>query len=339
MEPNENISIQNKVKSESSKHFISLHISHKGNQKSIHLKKGHTLAICIAACVLIGSCGISLGSYLSAKNDLMASQQELQQIERTNRKLEQNSKALQNENNDYTQNIEDLQNKAAELEQKINELESMKNNLNDQLNNISTSDSASTEIYNAVASCFVESQPATPSFTPIVTTSFNKVTSLAAQLERIDSRLSETGTSFSEVATNVTETLSAYSDIPSGMPVNGILSTKFNPNGLSSISDGRVHKGIDISTRSRILPITATAAGTVIESSYHNEFGYYVVIDHGNGFTTRYAHNTENLVTAGDIVKKGDTIATTGSTGQSTGIHCHYEVSLNGVYQDPMDYQ
>ncbi|WP_313528136.1 M23 family metallopeptidase [Anaerotignum sp.] len=339
MEPNENISIENQIENQNSKHFLSLHISHKGNQKSVHLKKGHTLAICVAACVLIGGCAISLGSYLSTKNDLMASEQELQQIERTNRKLEQNTKALQNENNDYTQNIEDLQNKAAELEQKINELESMKNNLNDQLNNISTNDSASTEIYNAVASCFVEPEPTTPNFTPIVTTSFNKVTSLAAQLERIDSKLSETGTSFSQVATNVTETLSAYSDIPSGMPVNGILSTRFNPNGLSSISDGRTHKGIDISTRSKILPIAATAAGTVVEASYHDEFGYYVIIDHGNGFTTRYAHNTENLVAAGDVVKKGDTIATTGSTGQSTGIHCHYEVSLNGVYQDPMDYE
>lgn len=336
MEPIENIGIENQP----TKHFLSLHFFHKGNQKSIHLKKGHAVALCVAACVFISGSAISLGSYFSAKNDLLASEQELHQIERTNRKLEQNSKALQNEKTDYTQNIQDLQNKAAELENKINELETMKNNLNDQLNNISTNDSASSEIYNAVASCFIESESPTPNFTPIVTTSFNKVTSLVVQLDRIDSRLNDTGTSFTEVASNVTETLSAYSDIPSGMPVaNGILSTGFNPNGLSNISDGRVHKGIDLSTRSKILPIVATAAGTVVESSFHDEFGYYVVIDHGNGFTTRYAHNSENLVSPGDIVKKGDTIATTGSTGQSTGIHCHYEVSLNGVYQNPMDYQ
>lgn len=335
MEPNENISFHK----QSSKHFLSLHFSHKGTLKAIHLKKGHAVAVCIAACVLIGGSTVSLGSYLSAKNDLMASEQELQQIERTNRKLEQNTKALQSTNNDYTENIEDLQDKAAELEEKINELESVKNDLNDQLNNISVNDSASSAVYNAVASCFEETECETSGFTPIVTTSYNKVASLEAQLDRLDSHLSETGTSFTEVATNVTQTLSAYSDIPCGMPVNGILSTLFNPNGLSSISDGRVHKGIDISTRSRILPITATAAGTVVEATFHNEFGYYVLIDHGNGFTTRYAHNSENLVSVGDTVKKGDTIATTGSTGQSTGIHCHYEVRLNGVYQDPMDYQ
>lgn len=335
MEPNENLPLN----TEPTKHFLSLHISHKGNHKAFHLKKKQTIAICIAACVCIGGSTITIGSYFNAKNKLLASQQELQEVERTNRKLEQNTKALQSENNDYNQNIQDLQNKAAELEQKISELEDVKNNLNDQLNNLSTNDSASAEIYNAVASCFQETKPQTAGFTPIVTTSFNKVTSLAVQLDRIDCHLNEAGNSFNEVATNVTETLSAYSDIPSGLPVKGYLSSGFNPNGLSSISDGRVHNGLDISTRSKILPITATAAGTVVEADFRDDYGYYVLVDHGNGFVTRYAHNTENLVSVGDSVKKGDIVGTTGSTGQATGIHCHYEVILNGVFQDPMDFQ
>ncbi|KXL54527.1 murein DD-endopeptidase MepM [Anaerotignum neopropionicum] len=335
MEPNEKLSPDN----QSSKHFLSLHISHKGNQKAFHLKKEHTLAICVAACVFIGGSAVTLGSYFHTKNELLASQQELMEAERTNRKLEQTSEVLQDEHTEYTQNIDSLQEKAAELEQKINELEDVKNSLNDQLNHISANDNASAEIYNAVASCFVEAKPAAANFTPIVTTSFNKVTSLGVQLDRIDSRINQTGLSFSVVATDVTETLSAYSNIPSGLPVNGMLSSLFNPNGLSSISDGRVHYGVDISTRSRILPIVATAAGTVIEADYHCAYGNYVLIDHGSGFVTRYAHNTENLVSPGDVVKKGDVIATTGATGQSTGIHCHYEVILNGVFQDPMDYQ
>ncbi|MDD4843242.1 MAG: peptidoglycan DD-metalloendopeptidase family protein [Anaerotignum sp.] len=334
MEPNEKLSAN-----QPSKHFLSLHISHKGNQKAFHLKKTHTMAICVAACVFIGGSAVTLSSYCSAKNELLASQQELMEVERSNRKLEQTSDALQEEHTDYNQNIESLQEKAAELEQKINELENVKNNLNDQLDNISTNDSASAEIYNAVASCFVEAQPPTADFTPIVTTSFNKVTSLGVQLDRIDSRLNETGLSFSEVATDVTETLSAYSNIPSGLPTKGYISSSFNPQGLSSISDGRVHYGVDVATRSRILPIVATAAGTVIEVDYRDDYGNYVLIDHGNGFVTRYAHNTENFVFAGDIVKKGDVIATVGATGQATGVHCHYEVILNGVFQDPMDFQ
>lgn len=338
MESLENIPLNN----QSEHHFLSLHIAHKGKEKSLHVKKTHALAFCVAACLFVGGSAVTLGSYFNTKNELMTYEQELLQVERTNRKLSQNSKALENENTEYTQNIENLQNKAAELEQKINDLENVKNNLNDQLNSINTSDSASTELRNAVASCLVQEKPqveGTQDFTPIVTTSFNKVTSLAVQLDRINSRLNETETSFTKVATNVTETLSAYSDIPSGMPVKGIISTEFNPEGLSTISDGRVHYGLDLSTRSKILPIVATAAGKVIEAEYHNEYGNYVLIDHGNGFVTRYAHNTENLVSPGDVVKKGDIIATTGATGQSTGIHCHYEVILNGVFQDPMDFQ
>ncbi|NCU32326.1 MAG: hypothetical protein EOM23_05205, partial [Candidatus Moranbacteria bacterium] len=132
------------------------------------MKKTHTMAICVAACVFIGGSAVTLSSYCSAKNELLASQQELMEVERSNRKLEQTSDALQEEHTDYNQNIESLQEKAAELEQKINELENVKNNLNDQLDNISTNDSASAEIYNAVASCFVEAQPPTADFTPIV---------------------------------------------------------------------------------------------------------------------------------------------------------------------------
>ena len=66
---------------------------------------------------------------------------------------------------------------------------------------------------------------------------------------------------------------------------------------------------MDISTQSRIIPIYATASGTVVTAQYHSEFGNYVVIDHGNGFTTLYAHCTDLNVAVGDKVKKGDTIA------------------------------
>ena len=127
--------------------------------------------------------------------------------------------------------------------------------------------------------------------------------------------------------------------IPSGWPVESrIVSTEFNPTADPSISDGRKHEGMDISTKSQIIPIYATASGTVTTSTFHPEFGNYVVIDHGNGFTTLYAHCDELNVNAGDEIKKGDIIGTTGTTGMSTGIHCHYEIQLNGVYQNPRDY-
>lgn len=321
-----------------SKHFLSLHISHKGEQKTLHLKKGHAMAICATAALLVFGATASVSSYINAKNALAASQQELQQAAISNRLLQQTTGAAKAA--DSGENLEELQSQANALLEKIDELESLKNDLNNQLSHISGADAASAVVADAVASCLTE--PVTidvTGFTPIVSTSYDKTTALAVQLEKLDTRLNETGTSFTAVAANVTEALAAYSDIPSGMPVNGILSTAFNPEGLSSVSDGRTHKGIDLSTSSRILPIAATAAGKVVESNFHSGYGNYVLIDHGNGFTTMYAHNSENLVSVGDVVKKGDTIAMTGSTGQSTGIHCHYEIQLNGIYQNPVDYQ
>ena len=147
--------------------------------------------------------------------------------------------------------------------------------------------------------------------------------------------IDETGVSFISVAEDVTYTLAAQNNIPTGWPVESrLVSTEFNPSGVS----GRKHKGIDITTRSQIIPVYATAAGTVVTSTYHSGFGNYVVIDHYNGFTTLYAHCSELNVKVGDKVKKGDVIGMTGNTGMSSGIHCHYEIQLNGVYQNPRDY-
>ena len=81
----------------------------------------------------------------------------------------------------------------------------------------------------------------------------------------------------------------------------------------------------------------ATAAGVVTFAGY-TDGGYrnLVEIDHGNGFVTRYGHNSAVLVTVGMSVKQGQTIALMGSTGKSTGAHVHYEVRLNGSPTDPM---
>ena len=133
--------------------------------------------------------------------------------------------------------------------------------------------------------------------------------------------------------------LANQDNTPSGWPVESrIISTEFNPTGDHSISDGRKHEGIDISTRSQIIPIYATANGKVVTANYDSGYGYQIIIDHGNGYTTLYAHCSELLAAEGDTVKKGDIIATTGDSGWSTGIHCHYEIMLNGEYQNPRDY-
>ncbi len=84
--------------------------------------------------------------------------------------------------------------------------------------------------------------------------------------------------------------------------------------------------------------IEAAKGGTVVIAQYHNSYGNYVVIDHGGGVSTVYAHCSKLLVKVGDKVKKGDHIAEVGTTGNSTGYHLHFEFRKDGKYTDPFNY-
>ncbi len=100
---------------------------------------------------------------------------------------------------------------------------------------------------------------------------------------------------------------------------------------------GWKHTGIDVdgdfTTRS-----FAAADGTVIYSGWRNGYGNTVEIDHGGGIITRYGHHSKLYVKVGDVVKAGDVIAQTGTTGRSTGTHLHFEVIKNGKFQNPLEY-
>ena len=82
----------------------------------------------------------------------------------------------------------------------------------------------------------------------------------------------------------------------------------------------------------------AADGGTVIKSRYNSSYGNYVAIDHGNGMVTLYAHMSQRLVSVGQTVSAGQVIGKVGSTGNSTGPHLHFEVMVNGSYQNPMSY-
>lgn len=96
----------------------------------------------------------------------------------------------------------------------------------------------------------------------------------------------------------------------------------------------KLHTGIDIGAPSGTT-IVAANGGSVIKAGWNNSYGYMVMIDHGGGIVTLYAHNSKLLVKAGDVVSRGQSIAISGSTGQSTGPHLHFEVRVNGEYVDP----
>lgn len=96
-----------------------------------------------------------------------------------------------------------------------------------------------------------------------------------------------------------------------------------------------MHEGVDFiadpGTR-----VIAAAGGVVLSAEFHPQYGNLIEIDHGNGFTSRYAHLTRALVRAGQVVKRGQEIAASGNTGRSTGPHLHFEVRYKGVPQNPV---
>ena len=94
------------------------------------------------------------------------------------------------------------------------------------------------------------------------------------------------------------------------------------------------HEGIDFPAESGTY-IVAAATGKVVTAEFHPQYGKIIEIDHGNGLVSRYAHASTFLVKEGDLVIRGQRIATVGSTGRSTGPHLHFEVRLNGVPQNP----
>ncbi len=124
---------------------------------------------------------------------------------------------------------------------------------------------------------------------------------------------------------------------PSIWPVKGILTHGFGWRKDPFTGKPDYHQALDISAR-RGTSIVAPADGTVIEVKASRGYGKTVILSHGFGLTTRYAHLDSYNVKKGQKVKRGDVIAFLGSTGRSTGPHLHYEVRLDGKAVDPMKY-
>ncbi len=125
------------------------------------------------------------------------------------------------------------------------------------------------------------------------------------------------------------------STTPSIWPVTGTITSNFGYRGNPIGGGTGFHEGLDIAVDYGT-PVRATASGKVSMAGWVDGYGNLVEIDHGNGFVTRYGHNSMLLVVQGQEVKAGDIISLAGSTGRSTGPHVHYEVRVNGTPTDPL---
>ena len=133
----------------------------------------------------------------------------------------------------------------------------------------------------------------------------------------------------------VSSVVNPTAETPNIWPVAGPISSYYgyrtSPGGIGST----FHEGGDIAGDYGT-PISATAAGTVTQAGWVGGYGYLVEVKHADGIVTRYGHNSAVLVYEGQHVDQGSMIALMGSTGNSTGPHCHYEVRIHGEAVDPM---
>jgi murein DD-endopeptidase MepM/ murein hydrolase activator NlpD len=122
--------------------------------------------------------------------------------------------------------------------------------------------------------------------------------------------------------------------VPNGWPVRGTLSSVFGVRNSPFTETPVFHHGLDIVARVGV-PVLSPAPGVVVKSGYESLYGNIVVLDHGAGYRTVYAHLSSCSVEEGAFVNRGEELGKVGTTGRTTGPHLHYEVRVNGLPVNP----
>lgn len=158
---------------------------------------------------------------------------------------------------------------------------------------------------------------------------------LNKDLSRLEKMVRYQEESFNSLKAHLADKKDVIERTPYRWPVRGFLSSTYGPRSDPFTGTQRIHEAIDI-VAPKGTPIKAPADGIVTYSGPDPSLGNMLVLDHGYGVITRYGHNNANLVREGQRVKRGDTIATVGTTGRSTGPHLHYELRVNDVAINPL---
>lgn len=156
-------------------------------------------------------------------------------------------------------------------------------------------------------------------------------------VEELKRQIGESMKSVSEIRNYLAKERDSYRATPLGMPVEGKLSSGFGMRIHPQTGREQFHSGIDLSAPGGT-PVHATADGVVSLAEWSKGNGKVVVVEHGHGFSTVYAHNSRIDVKAGQTVRRGMTIAAVGATGNATGPHVHYEVWRNGRCVNPSSF-
>ncbi len=163
-------------------------------------------------------------------------------------------------------------------------------------------------------------------------------------LDNLNTRLSDISEGAVEVSENLADAVQIHekhlffwSSVPSIWPTRGWITSGFGVRSSPLTGKRRLHAGLDIAcpTGTRVI---SPGDGIVTFVGRKGGYGQTIIVDHGYGIATMFGHNSKNLVTPGQKIKRGEVIAYAGNTGISTGPHLHYEVQVDGVPVDPMRY-
>src|SRR4029077_38261 len=159
------------------------------------------------------------------------------------------------------------------------------------------------------------------------------------QFEEMQRSGNDVLSNFQEISHYIKDQHELYRATPMAWPTQGRVTSYYGPrkSPMDDFDEQEFHRGIDIASDPGTA-IRATADGVVRLASWQGGYGRLIILDHGHGYRTYYAHNAQLLVKLGDAVKRGQVISYMGTSGMSTGYHLHYEVWHNGQVIIPMKY-
>ncbi len=176
---------------------------------------------------------------------------------------------------------------------------------------------------------------APPSSAVTATTPVAAVPGLDMEIDRLGNELAQRERELATLEAAILTRNLNQSLMPQGKPVgSGEVSSTFGQREDPITGHNRFHAGVDFQASSGT-PVMSVATGVVTWAGPHPEYGNLIEVNHGNGYTTRYGHNSKLLVKVGDTVRKGQRVALSGSTGRSTGPHVHFEVLKDGKEVNP----
>ncbi|AOT72688.1 M23 family metallopeptidase [Geosporobacter ferrireducens] len=237
-----------------------------------------------------------------------------------------NLKKLQAINKDQSLEIADLKNKTSFVNEKLSILNDLENQVR-SLVGLKAADSQSTK------------KPISRSALRYATGVYEEIEvsddlSMNESLDILATEMDQKMENLSDLIDDVSDQLKVLAATPDKMPTEGRITSKFGYRKSPLNGRREFHSGLDIANKQGT-EILAAGNGIITFSGWNAGYGNTVIISHGHGYRSVYAHNKENLVEVGQRIQKGDVIAKMGSTGRSTGSHLHFEIHYNGEQINP----